>query len=707
MAARKWKVGLLGAGYIVKAHAKALSAVPNAELAAVCDASEDRARAAARSFGIPGVFPSLEAMLESGVDAVHILLPPHLHEAAARTVIEAGRHAFVEKPMGLDPVLCRELADLAGRRGVQLGVNHNFLFLPAYQKLRDDLRAGVLGRLDQVTINWLYPLPLIQFGPYDNWMLREPQNLFFELGPHLTAFMLDLAGPFDRLQTDVFDPADLPGGRRVYRRWHVHGLCGEVAVDLNLSVRPGHADRSIAVRGHGATARCDFDRDVYYRDEPSGHGLLLDNYASVQEIARQLARHSRRNLFGAVADTLRQAPGTNPFGASIRNSVGAFYAGLDGQPDERLAGVFGARVIETCAAVTAAADFRPAQNAGQEWSVLPPPKAPTMLVIGGSGFIGRRLVQALVERGHGVRVATRGLAAARLSLSGLPVELVQGDLADADFLDRSLAGIEVVFHLAKAVGEKWDDYYRNDVLVTANIAERALAAGVRRFIYTGTIDSYYSARADQVITGDTPLDPAILGRNHYARSKAECEALLQALHRDKGLPLVVFRPGVVIGKGCPPAHWGVGMFLSETRVRLWGDGENKLPLVLVEDVAEALALAVDAEGVEGGSFLLTDEPLLSGREYVDIVSRECGTRLRAEPTPIWRFYLEDLVKEAAKHAIRHPNRKRPSYRDWDSRSHRARYDASRTREVLGWRPAGSREALIERGIVAAVREFMR
>ena len=149
------------------------------------------------------------------------------------------------------------------------------------------------------------------------------------------------------------------------------------------------------------------------------------------------------------------------------------------------------------------------------------------------------------------------------------------------------------------------------------------------------------------------------------------------------------------------------MFLSDTRVRLWGDGLHPLPFVLVEDVADALVLALDAEGIEGQCFLLTDEPLLSAQEYVAAVSATCGTRLRVRPTPIWRFYAEDLLKEAVKHLIRHPNRRMPSYRDWNSRSNRARFDSAKTRERLNWRPAGTREALVARGIAEPVRDLMR
>ena len=105
---------------------------------------------------------------------------------------------------------------------------------------------------------------------------------------------------------------------------------------------------------------------------------------------------------------------------------------------------------------------------------------------------------------------------------------------------------------------------------------------------------------------------------------------------------------------------------------------------------------MDVPGIEGKTFLLTDEPLLTAREYVDEVAAASATRIDAPPTPIWRFFALDVAKEAVKHLIRHPNRRVPSYRDWDCRAHRARYDSSETRDVLGWKPAGTREAMVER-----------
>src|SRR5262249_23330123 len=126
---------------------------------------------------------------------------------------------FVEKPMGLGAEACRALAELAEARGLKLGVNHNFLFTPAYERLRGMLRDGTIGRLDHISLRWLYPLGLIQFGPYNNWMLRAESNLLFELGPHLVAFMHDMLGPLDSLQARVSRSIELPGAQRVWRHW--------------------------------------------------------------------------------------------------------------------------------------------------------------------------------------------------------------------------------------------------------------------------------------------------------------------------------------------------------------------------------------------------------------------------------------------------------------------------------------------------------
>jgi predicted dehydrogenase/nucleoside-diphosphate-sugar epimerase len=704
---RRIKVGLLGAGYILQAHAKALQATGGVEIRAVCDISRERAAEAAAAFDVPLVQTDLAKLLDSDCDVIHVLLPPHLHVDVTHRILEAGKSAFVEKPMGLGSERCQELVDLAKSRGLKLGVNHNFLFLPSYERLRADLRDGTLGAIDHVTVNWLYMLGLLQFGPYNNWMLREQGNLVFELGPHLAAFVVDLLGPVEDLVAVASHPIDLPGRQRVWRHWNAIGRTGSRSLAFNLSVAAGQPERSLHLRCHAGSAHLDFERDFYWRQATSSVSAVFDPLLTAMRDARGLAGQSVRNFAKTVRGTLTKSSTSNVFQESIQRSVATFYRGYRGVLDPRIDGSFGVEVMRLCERIVRTAGVAAAPSSPAAVASTAPSAAPTVLVVGGTGFIGKRLVRALVARGVLVRVLSRSIASAQLELEGLRVHIEQGTHDDPEALARALDGIEVVYHLAKATGKRWDDYVRNDVEPTRVLAEAALTHGVRRFIYTGTIDSYDSADVRKVIDGTTPVDAQIEQRNHYARSKAACEGLLMQMHRQRGLPLVIFRPGVVIGAGSPPAHWGVGMFLSDTKVQYWGDGRTKLPLVLVDDVASALALGMDVPGIEGQSFLLTDEPLLSAREYVAETARASGSAIDATPTPIWRFYLLDALKEAAKHAIGHPNRRRPSYRDWDCRSHRARYDNRMTREVLGWSPAGTREALVSNGIVAAVRQYMR
>ncbi|MDF0542215.1 NAD(P)-dependent oxidoreductase [Sphingobium sp. H39-3-25] len=334
------------------------------------------------------------------------------------------------------------------------------------------------------------------------------------------------------------------------------------------------------------------------------------------------------------------------------------------------------------------------------------PQVRSVLVVGGTGFVGQHLVGKLAGRGRVARVLTRNPQAAQTALHRAGIELVEGNYRDPVALDAALDGVDAVCHLAKGEGRNWQEYLDNDVEPTRQVAEAALRRGVRRFIYVGSIDSYASASAADRIDGSTALDPRIERRNHYARSKATCEQMLLEMARDRGLPLVILRLGIVIGAGSSPIHYGVGRFSAWNRLTFWGDGTHKLPFVLVEDAADALVRALEAPGIEQCSFLITDAPLLSARDYVAAMQARSGGRVHAAPRAIWRYWLADLAREMVKTAIRHPNRHLSSLHDWECRSHRATYDSAQSAAALGWRPAGTRQALIERGIYPAVEAML-
>lgn len=327
--------------------------------------------------------------------------------------------------------------------------------------------------------------------------------------------------------------------------------------------------------------------------------------------------------------------------------------------------------------------------------------------MGGTGFIGKEVVRQLTEAGQSVRLLVRNAASVSQQLRETGIECQAGDLMNRDDLLRAMQGVECVFHLARANVKSLADYDVFEIGATRQVAECAMQAGVKRLIYTGTIDSYYAGRGAGTIREETPLDPGIKRRNLYARAKAASEELLMRMHREQGLPVVIFRPGIVIGRGGSPFHWGVGMWWHDAVCQIWGEGTNKLPLVLVDDVAGGLIAALERPGLEGRSFNLVADPCLSAQEYLDELDRCGGMRIDRRATPILRFYLIDLMKWAVKMAVRHPERRLPSYRDWESRTQQAFFDCTAAKTELGWRPVSDREELVQRGIEEALLEVMK
>jgi nucleoside-diphosphate-sugar epimerase/predicted dehydrogenase len=711
---RPLRVGLVGAGFIADWHANALRSVDGAELVAVCDRSRARARSFADRYGLCSVFDDVDTLLEqASLDSVHVLVPPEQHLSVARQAVEAGVATLLEKPMGLDAESCDALAQRAETRGVVLGVSHNFLFARPYERLRADLRAGRLGPVDRVTITWNRDLPPVVHGPFDAWMLREPANILLEVGVHSVAHMLDLIGAPEALGVTPDRPIKLPIAGTFYRRWHVRASHGRTAIDLHFSFSPGFDEHFIHVRGLLGAATADIANDVYDLQQPTGRSLDFDRYERQRRRARELKRQARRTLSAYAFDKLKLVRAGNPFASSIARAVQAFYQRVAASDvsggDARVGAEFGREVVAQACRIAAAAgvDFgdrretRPSVQVGRGLKH-------DILVLGGTGFIGRELVRELLKRGRPVRLLVRSLGRAAFWPDTSNLELVQGDARSREDLSRALEGVSFVQHLAKTDGRSLEDYLESDVKPTEQLADLCLELRVRRLVYTGTIDSFYLGPGAGTVTEETPLDPKISRRNSYARSKALAEAALTRLHRERGLPVVVLRPAIVIGRGGDPRHWGIGFWDGLGVCRFWGRGEHPLPLVLVEDVVAALIAAMDSDGIEGRSYNLSATPSLSARQYVREIERYAGIEIQARATSPWRFFAADLAKWAPKVLVRHPDAERvPSLRDWRCRSQHAVFDQAAAMRDLDWKPTNDPQEIVRRGIHAVLDEMLQ
>lgn len=682
------RVGIIGAGYIAGWHADAIGATPGARLVAVCDPARDAAETLAASHGI-AAFTDLDQMIAAQVcDVVHVLTPPNLHCDLAVKCLNAGLHVMVEKPVALSLAELDRMAAAATASGRQLGACHNFLGLPAWQRLKAQLRGGDLGLVSSAQINWALPLVPLRSGPYSLWMLRQTQNLLMELGPHPFSMACDLFGALEIEHVSLGQWIALPGGESRPQSWRIIARAGQVDVTIALSLVETFDDRSVTLRGSSGMARMDFAADTLVTARDNTADLVLNPL--LKELGRA-GGHLREGLRNAA----RQGASLNqksPYGLSFRESIGGFYAGIrSGTPDPRFAPAAARQVmlgIEGALARLPALPAPPVHPKGQP--------QPRVMVIGGTGFIGRNLVRRLVQRGHDVRVLSRGANGPFPDLAD-HVETVGVSMRDEVGLASAMAGMDCVYNLAKSTDKSWAAALEGDVATTERIARACILAGVGRLVHTGTIASYDMSAPHATITEATDFG-AMEARNIYARAKAEGERRLLALQA-QGLALVIARPGIVLGDGGPLQHWGIGRWHGAGAVRLWGNGRNILPFVLADDVSDGLMLMMEKDAALGESFNLIGDAMFSGRDYFDAIHRRAGARLRVAGSNLTALWAVDALKQGLKrHALRRRDAAPASLADWKSRGHLSAFDNAKAKRLLGWAPEADRDAFWRRAI---------
>lgn len=696
MPSSSMRTGLIGAGYIATRHASAVQADPKATLVAVCDVSPVVAREFGDALGVAH-FTSVEDLIASGTcDIVHILTPPHTHAPLAIQCLKAGLNVLLEKPMALsveeaDAILAAEAAS-----GKRLALCHNFLGLPSYTRLKQLIADGQVGRIDMVEVNWRFPLPVLRSGPYGLWMLQAPRNLLFEIGPHLFAFATDLAGELTDMQLSLGKPITLPGslGER-HQSWRVLAKAGAIDVAINISLVEGVDDRSVTVRGTGAIARVDFAQDTLNVRQENAAELVISPLMQQMGQAAQHFGNGMRNAARQLVSLNRK----NPYDLSFANTIGQIYADMagGGRIDPRFSGASARKVIAGLAAV---AEKVPAPAPAKDPAKAAAPK-PTVLVVGGTGFLGRDLTRGLVRQGADVRVLSRGRGSPFGDIADR-VDLFAASLKDEDSLVKAMEGIDTVYHLAKSDNATWEGYLENDVAVTERLARAALKAGVKRFIYTGTIASYVMDDPTRTITEDTGFGDDMEARNLYARAKALCEERLRAMHAADGLPLVIARPGIVVGPGGPLQHWGIGKWNGAGAVQLWGKGNNILPFVLIDDVTDALIAMRHADAAIGQDYNLIGAPLLTGRDYFDAIADAVQARIRVSGSSFMKLHVLEQVKYTLKkHVLRKQGLARIPLSDWKSRGHLSPFDNAKARRDLNWTPVADKDEFVRRAITDA------
>jgi predicted dehydrogenase/nucleoside-diphosphate-sugar epimerase len=706
---RRLKVAIVGAGYIAPYHLEVLRHLDSADVVAACDPDRARLDDLCSQWHIPVAATSLVDLLERcQPDVVHVLVPPPFHFDVAREALAAGLHVLLEKPMAVRSEECAVLVELARSKQVRLGVNHNAVFHPAFQRLLADAHTRKLGRIEHVVSTNNLPLAQLESGEHTHWMFREPRNILLEQATHPLSQICQLLGSVRDAAVVRAGERTLTSGTTFYSTWQMALTCERGTAQLFIAFGRSFPASVVHVIGQDATARLDLLNNTYVLDRATKYLKPVD------QALRSVAEAGRVGLDGGVGflnyvlSTLRVRKRTDPYYVSMLKSIEAFYSSFN---DDVTLINGSARVgLQVVAASEKAID---ALGQATTPVVRPRPTPPgnrsasiregEVLVLGGSGFIGRRLVTALAGAGRPVRVLSRRAALPKVGRVDHEPQVQSGDIRNADDIARAAEGCRSIIHLVSGAPADWAGYQRLFVEGTRNVAEACLRSGAEQLLFASSIASYDLGH-DRTITESTPLDDDPK-RAEYTRAKVACERLLAQMHLDRRLPVTIFRPGVVIGAGGPVEHLGVGFWPNPTHCVSWGSRtDSPLPFVLVDDVVSAFVAAVGQQGLAGQSFNLVGDVRLSAEEYLEALREASGRDIRLHRQAIAKWYGIELAKWIVKVAARKPQNVFPSYRDIASRSLRAPFDCTRSKQVLNWTPVADRARFIELGIWQALED---
>ena len=301
------------------------------------------------------------------------------------------------------------------------------------------------------------------------------------------------------------------------------------------------------------------------------------------------------------------------------------------------------------------------------------------LVTGGTGFVGSHVVRALLARGRSVRCLVRP-GSRRDNLAGLDVELAEGDLTDPASLERALAGVATLYHVA-ADYRLWtrdpEELYRANAGGTENILAAAAKAGVSRVVYTSSVAALGLTEDGSPANEETPVvRDRIVG--HYKKSKYDAERVALSWAR-RGLPVVIVNPSTPIGEGdIKPTPTGQ-MIVDFVNRRMPAYVDTGLNLVDVRDVAAGHLLAAE-RGRPGERYILGNRNMTL-KEILDRLAAITGLPAPRTRLPHW----VPLSAAAVATGIARVTGKPPRFSLESVRmsTHRMYFDASKAVRELG------------------------
>lgn len=303
-----------------------------------------------------------------------------------------------------------------------------------------------------------------------------------------------------------------------------------------------------------------------------------------------------------------------------------------------------------------------------------------ILVTGGTGFTGTALVQRLLQEGHNVVVLDykEGLQCDALRKRG--AEVIIGSVTDPAAVERSMRGVEFVFHLAAAFRElNVPDSFYDEVNVggTRVVLHAARRAGVRKFLYCSTCGVHGNVEhppADE----DAPIRPA----DYYQRTKYEAEPLVKQEAGD--MEVVILRPAAIYGPGDPERFFMIFKRVAKGTFPMFGSGRTLYHPLYIDNLVDAFLLCMPQGVGSGREYLIADEKYYAIEDIVQAVARALDVPVRIPHYPVLPVVAVGHVVEKLCKPLGVTPPIFPRRVDW-YRQNRA-FDIGRAQRELGYRP---------------------
>lgn len=248
------------------------------------------------------------------------------------------------------------------------------------------------------------------------------------------------------------------------------------------------------------------------------------------------------------------------------------------------------------------------------------------LVTGGGGFLGKAIVERLLARGDEVRVLARG---AYPELEEMGAETIRGDVADAEVVDRAVAGVDVVFHVAAKAGVwgKYEEFYRANVEGTRVIIEACKKHGVNKLVYTSSPSVI--GGSEDLLGVDESVEYPTRYLAHYPATKAEAERMVMAANGEE-LATVSLRPHLIWGPGDNHLVPRIVARARSGKLRRIGTGKYLVDSVYIDNAADAHLQAADAlapgSAVAGKVYFITQGEPVNVGELMDRIVVAAGMK---------------------------------------------------------------------------------